>query len=87
MKTGLGRFCIDMTIALAGWNAGGPGKALVVSSALLGTISGSSIANTLTDGVFTILGTDLLAALYFFQRHRRIKRDGRYNKPKEPVPA
>jgi TRAP-type uncharacterized transport system fused permease subunit len=54
MKTGLGKFFIDMAIALAGWSAGGPAKVSVVSSALLGTISGSSVANTVTDGVFTI---------------------------------
>jgi hypothetical protein len=28
-----------------------------------------------------------LVGLYFFQRHRRIKRDGPYNKPKLPAPA
>ncbi len=54
MKTGLGKFFIDLAIALAGWSAGGPAKVSVVSSALLGTISGSSVANTVTDGVFTI---------------------------------
>jgi TRAP-type uncharacterized transport system fused permease subunit len=54
MKTGLGKFFIDMAIALAGWTAGGPAKVSVLSSALLGTISGSSVANTVTDGVFTI---------------------------------
>ena len=54
MKTGLGKFFIDMAIAIAGWTAGGPAKVSVVSSALLGTISGSSVANTVTDGVFTI---------------------------------
>ena len=54
MKTGLGKFFIDMAMSLAGWSAGGPAKVSVVSSALLGTISGSSVANTVTDGVFTI---------------------------------
>jgi TRAP-type uncharacterized transport system fused permease subunit len=54
MKTGLGKFFIDMAIAIAGWTAGGPAKVSVMSSALLGTISGSSVANTVTDGVFTI---------------------------------
>ncbi len=54
MKTGLGKFFIDLAMALAGWSAGGPAKVSVVSSALLGTISGSSVANTVTDGVFTI---------------------------------
>jgi TRAP-type uncharacterized transport system fused permease subunit len=54
MKTGLGKFFIDLAMAVAGWSAGGPAKVSVVSSALLGTISGSSVANTVTDGVFTI---------------------------------
>jgi len=54
MKTGLGKFFIDIAMSLAGWTAGGPAKVSVVSSALLGTISGSSVANTVTDGVFTI---------------------------------
>ena len=54
MKTGLGKLFIDMAMALAGWSAGGPAKVSVVASGLLGCISGSSVANTVTTGAFTI---------------------------------
>ena len=44
-KTGLGKFIIDLSMALAGWSTGGPAKVAVVSSGLMGTVSGSSVAN------------------------------------------
>ncbi len=53
-KTGLGKFIIDLSMALAGWSAGGPAKVAVVSSGLMGTVSGSSVANVCTTGMFTI---------------------------------
>ncbi|MDR1651409.1 MAG: TRAP transporter permease [Synergistaceae bacterium] len=53
-KTGMGRFIIDLSLALAGWSTGGPAKVAVVSSGLMGTISGSSVANVCTTGMFTI---------------------------------
>ena len=53
-KTGLGRFIIDLSMALAGWSTGGPAKVAVVSSGLMGTVSGSSVANVCTTGLFTI---------------------------------
>ena len=53
-KTGLGRFIIDLSMALAGWSTGGPAKGAVVSSGLMGTVSGSSVANVCTTGMFTI---------------------------------
>ncbi|MDR3280526.1 MAG: TRAP transporter permease [Synergistaceae bacterium] len=53
-KTGLGRFIIDLSLALAGWSTGGPAKVAVVASGLMGTISGSSVANVCTTGMFTI---------------------------------
>jgi len=53
-KTGAGKFFIDFAFALTGRGVGGPAKAAVVSSALMGTVSGSSVANTTTTGVFTI---------------------------------
>ena len=53
-KTGLGRFIIDLSMALAGWSTGGPAKVAVVSSGLMGTVSGSSVANVCTTGMFTI---------------------------------
>jgi TRAP-type uncharacterized transport system fused permease subunit len=54
MKTGLGQLFIDLAMALAGWSSGGPAKVSVLASGLMGTISGSSVANTVTTGAFTI---------------------------------
>jgi TRAP transporter 4TM/12TM fusion protein len=53
-KSGAGKFFIDLAIALTGRAVGGPAKAAVVASALMGTVSGSSVANTVTTGAFTI---------------------------------
>ena len=53
-KTGLGDLFIDLSLALTGRTSGGPAKAAVVSSGLMGSISGSSVANTVTTGSFTI---------------------------------
>ena len=53
-KTGLGKFIIDLSMALAGWSTGGPAKVAVVSSGLIGMVSGSSVANVCTTGMFTI---------------------------------
>ncbi len=53
-KTGIGRFFIDLGNAVAGGASGGPAKVAVISSALEGTISGSSVANTAGSGSFTI---------------------------------
>ncbi|MDI9571207.1 MAG: TRAP transporter permease [Pseudomonadota bacterium] len=53
-RTGLGQLFMDLAMALAGWSAGGPAKVAVVSSGLFGSISGSSVANTVTTGAFTI---------------------------------
>lgn len=53
-RSGAGKFFIDLAYSLTGWMVGGPAKAAVVSSALMGTISGSSVANTVTTGAFTI---------------------------------
>ena len=52
--TGLGKFFIDMANALAGWAIGGPAKVAVLSSGLMGTVSGSSVANVAGTGSFTI---------------------------------
>lgn len=52
--TGIGDFFVRLATALAGRLTGGPAKVSVFSSALLGTISGSGVANVLMDGVFTI---------------------------------
>ncbi|MEI4488924.1 TRAP transporter permease [Frigidibacter sp. MR17.14] len=53
-RIGLGQLFIDVASALAGRYAGGPAKVSVISSAMLGSISGSSIANTVTTGALTI---------------------------------
>jgi TRAP transporter 4TM/12TM fusion protein len=53
-KTGIGKFFIDFANAIAGKAVGGPAKVAVLSSALTGTISGSSVANTVGTGSFTI---------------------------------
>lgn len=53
-STGIGQFFIDMCNAIAGGASGGPAKVAVLSSALLGTVSGSSVSNTVGSGSFTI---------------------------------
>jgi TRAP transporter 4TM/12TM fusion protein len=53
-KTGAGQFFTDVAFSLTGWTRGGPAKAAVVSSTFFGMISGSSVANTVTTGTFTI---------------------------------
>ncbi|MEE9276394.1 MAG: TRAP transporter permease, partial [bacterium] len=51
---GAGTFFVDISYAIAGRFRGGPAKTAVVSSALMGTISGSPVANVVTTGSFTI---------------------------------
>ncbi|MET1412202.1 TRAP transporter fused permease subunit [Roseibium sp. HPY-6] len=53
-RTGLGQLFIDNATILAGRYTGGPAKVSVVSSAFFGTISGSSVANTVSTGALTI---------------------------------
>jgi TRAP transporter 4TM/12TM fusion protein len=53
-KTGVGAYFNDLALAVAGKRIGGPAKVAVFSSALQGTISGSSVANVVTSGSFTI---------------------------------
>lgn len=53
-KTGAGKFFLDLAMAVAGSTRGGPAKAAVLSSAVMGTVSGSSVANVTTTGTFTI---------------------------------
>lgn len=52
--SGVGAFFIDLAMAIAGRRTGGPAKVAVVASALLGSISGSAIANTVSTGALTI---------------------------------
>ncbi|WP_299968684.1 TRAP transporter permease [uncultured Roseobacter sp.] len=53
-RIGLGALFIDMATALAGRYSGGPAKVAICASAFMGSISGSSIANTVTTGSLTI---------------------------------
>lgn len=53
-RTGIGQFFIDIANSLAGKATGGPAKVAVIASALQGTITGSSVANTVSSGSFTI---------------------------------
>ena len=53
-KSGLGQLFIDISNAIAGWASGGPAKMAIVTSALEGTVSGSSVANTVESGSLTI---------------------------------
>ncbi|MCG7433578.1 TRAP transporter permease [Lysinibacillus fusiformis] len=54
VKTGVGQYFNDLAVSLAGKLIGGPAKVAVFSSALQGTISGSSVANVVTSGSYTI---------------------------------
>lgn len=53
-RIGLGQLFIDLATVIAGRYSGGPAKVAIVSSAFMGSISGSSIANTVTTGALTI---------------------------------
>lgn len=54
VKTGVGEYFNDLALAVAGRLIGGPAKVAIFSSALQGTISGSSVANVVTSGSYTI---------------------------------
>ena len=53
-KTGIGTFFVDLANSIAGSSAGGPAKVAVISSAMEGMYSGSSVANTVGSGAVTI---------------------------------
>ncbi|MCK9216845.1 MAG: TRAP transporter permease [Firmicutes bacterium] len=53
-KTGVGKFFIDLAFAMTGHTRSGPAMTAVVASGFMGSISGSSVANTVTTGAFTI---------------------------------
>ena len=53
-SSGAGQFFIDLAVAITGRSQGGPGKAAVVASGLMGMVSGSSCGNAVTTGAFTI---------------------------------
>jgi TRAP transporter 4TM/12TM fusion protein len=53
-KAGAGKYFVDLAFSLLGKYKGGPAKAAVLASGLTGMVSGSSIANVVTTGTFTI---------------------------------
>lgn len=53
-KSGAGQFFVDFPVAIAGRFRGGPAKAALLMSAIMGSVSGSAVANVMTTGVFTI---------------------------------
>ncbi len=53
-RTGISAFFINLANCVAGSSAGGPAKVAVISSALCGMVSGSSVGNTVTTGSVTI---------------------------------
>ncbi|GGO60159.1 TRAP transporter, 4TM/12TM fusion protein [Roseovarius pacificus] len=53
-RCGGGKFLIDLALAMTGRLRGGPAKAAIVGSAMMGTISGSAVANVVTTGAITI---------------------------------
>ena len=54
IHTGAGQLFIDFAISVTGKMQGGPAKAAVISSAIMGTVSGSAAGNVVTTGTFTI---------------------------------
>jgi TRAP transporter 4TM/12TM fusion protein len=54
LSAGVGNFLIDFAVWAAGWARGGSAKIAVISSALYGTVSGSTVANVYATGSFTI---------------------------------
>src|SRR3990170_5514611 len=50
----IGKFIVDLGLSVAGGRRGGPAKVSIVTSALFGTVSGSSAANVMVDGVINI---------------------------------
>ena len=54
VRSGVGDYIIDVSRAAAGKIVGGPGFIAVLSSGLMGSVSGSSVANTVSTGVITI---------------------------------
>ncbi|MEM2021088.1 MAG: TRAP transporter fused permease subunit, partial [Zestosphaera sp.] len=53
-KVGIGDYITKFVMSFVGHKWGGPAKTAVIASALMGTVSGSSVANVLTTGTFTI---------------------------------
>ncbi|MBI4293418.1 MAG: TRAP transporter fused permease subunit [Betaproteobacteria bacterium] len=51
---GGGRMIIDLAMGLTGRRVGGPAKAAVIASGMMGSVSGSAVANVMSTGIFTI---------------------------------
>lgn len=54
IRSGAGKFFIDLAVSMTGHRIGGPAKAAAVASGFMGTVSGSAVANVVTTGSFTI---------------------------------
>ncbi len=54
LRSGAGRFFIDLATSVTGHRIGGPAKASIIASGFLGMVSGSAVANVVTTGPFTI---------------------------------
>jgi TRAP transporter 4TM/12TM fusion protein len=54
VRSGAGRFFVNVALAITGSKVGGPAKASVLSSCLMASVSGSAVANVVTTGSFTI---------------------------------
>lgn len=54
LKSGAGEFIINLSNSLMGWTVGGPAKMAVFGSGLMGSVSGSAVANTVGTGSITI---------------------------------
>ncbi|MGB9975729.1 TRAP transporter permease [Thermovenabulum sp.] len=54
LKSGVGDFITEIALAIAGDKRGGPAQVAVLSSALMGSVNGSAVANVVTTGTFTI---------------------------------
>lgn len=54
IRSGAGKFFIELAVSLTGHRIGGPAKAAAVASGFMGTVSGSAVANVVTTGSFTI---------------------------------
>ncbi|MEM8841527.1 MAG: TRAP transporter permease [Pseudomonadota bacterium] len=54
IRSGAGKFFIDLAVSLTGHRIGGPAKAAAIASGFMGTVSGSAVANVVTTGSFTI---------------------------------
>ena len=65
---GGGKYFLDLAFAMVGKMRGGPAKAAILGSGMTGLISGSSIANTVTTGTFTI---PIMKKNWFFKRKSR----------------